>query len=449
MQKSSRNFIVFWVFAILFLAGWYFFWQVKNNKEFGTISKVIGFLPMDELKKAKFKTMASFAEYLFAKDGEEKTFMLLFQNNMELRPGGGYIGSFGILKMQDGQVKELATHDLSNFDGRVPNGVMPPYPIKETLNVKDWKLRDSNFSPDFPANAQKAGEFYRMGQGQENFAGIVAINSNVLTSFLSVTGPVEIPGYPGTYDSESAVLNLEYQVEQGSYQQGIERGDRKNVMNLLAQEIKKKVFTLNMGDKIKLAEIILDDLNRKDIQLYFKDAALESQAQVAQWDGGVDRIWPSDYLMLVDANMGSLKSDYYIHRSFDYTIDLSGDTPMADLKITYNHTAKEKSWMTKDYLDYLRVYVPNGSWLTGTKNVGDKKFGNELGKKYFGTLVSVPLGQTKTIEFFYTLPQSAVSNYDFLIQKQSGSGDVHGQVTVIYKSQKRWSIKLIFRRIGS
>ncbi len=115
MQKSSRNFIVFWVFAILFLAGWYFFWQVKNNKEFGTISKVIGFLPMDELKKAKFKTMASFAEYLFAKDGEEKTFMLLFQNNMELRPGGGYIGSFGILKMQDGQVKELATHDLSNF----------------------------------------------------------------------------------------------------------------------------------------------------------------------------------------------------------------------------------------------------------------------------------------------------------------------------------------------
>ncbi len=314
---------------------------------------------------------------------------------------------------------------------------MPPYPIKETLNVKDWKLRDSNFSPDFPANAQKAGEFYRMGQGQENFAGIVAINSNVLTSFLSVTGPVEIPGYPGTYDSESAVLNLEYQVEQGSYQQGIERGDRKNVMNLLAQEIKKKVFTLNMGDKIKLAEIILDDLNRKDIQLYFKDAALESQAQVAQWDGGVDRIWPSDYLMLVDANMGSLKSDYYIHRSFDYTIDLSGDTPMADLKITYNHTAKEKSWMTKDYLDYLRVYVPNGSWLTGTKNVGDKKFGNELGKKYFGTLVSVPLGQTKTIEFFYTLPQSAVSNYDFLIQKQSGSGDVHGQVTVIYKSQKK------------
>jgi hypothetical protein len=442
MQKSNRNFILFWVFSILFLVGWYFFWQVKNNKEFGTMSAVIDFLPTSELKKAKFKTMASFAEYLFEKDGEEKTFLLLFQNNMELRPGGGYIGSFGILKMQDGSVKELQTHDLSNFDGRVPNGITPPYPIKETLRVSDWKLRDSNFSPDFPTNAGKAEEFYHLGQGQENFVGVVAINSNVLISFLKVTGPVEVPGYPGTYDSENAVLNLEHQVEQGFYKQGIKLGERKGVMNLLAEEIKKKVFALSMRDKIKLAEIILDDLNRKDIQLYFKDENLERQAQNAQWDGSVDKNWSQDYLMLVDANMGALKSDYYMRRSFSYTVDLSGDVPTANLKITYNHSAKQKDWMTKDYLTYLRVYTPNGSWLTETKNLGEKKFGDDLGKKYFGTIVGVPLGQTKTLEFSYTLPQSAVENYDLLIQRQSGSGDVKGEVTVTYKSQKKMTYQI-------
>ena len=437
MQKSNRNFILFWIFSILFLVGWYFYWQVKNNKEFGTMSAVIDFLPMNELKKAKFKTMAGFAEYLFAKDGEEKTFMLLFQNNMELRPGGGYIGSFGVLKMQDGKVLDLSTHDLSNFDGRVPNGIAPPYPIKETLRVSDWKLRDSNFSPDFLENTKKADEFYRLGQGQEDFAGIVAINSNVLTSFLKVTGPVEIPGYPGTYDSENAVLDLEYQVEQGAYKQGIERGERKSIMNLLAKEIQKKVFTLSMSEKIKLAEIILDDLNRKDIQLYFKDDKLERQAQLAQWDGSVDKNWSEDYLMLVDANMGSLKSDYYMRRSFNYTVDLSGDVPRANLKVTYNHTGKEKNWMTKDYLTYLRVYAPKSSWLTDSKNLGEKRFGDDLGKKYFGTLVGVPLGQTKTIEFFYDLPRAAVENYDLLIQRQSGSGEVKGEVIIIYKSQKK------------
>lgn len=437
MQKTNRNFIFFWIFAIIFLAGWYLFWQVRNNQEFQTIGSAIDFLPINELQKEKYKTMASFAEYLFEKDGEEKKFMLLFQNDMELRPGGGYIGTFGILKMQDGQVKELQMHDLSNFDGRIPDTIAPPYPMKEMLRINSWKLRDSNYSPDFPENAKKAEEFYRMGQGQEDLAGVIAINSNVLTSFLKITGPVEIEGYPGTYDSENAILNLEYQVEQGYAKQGIERGERKSVMKLLAQEIEKKVFALNFSQKLKLAEIILEDLNRKDIQLYFKDEVLEEKARLAGWDGSVDKNWSYDYLMMVDANLGALKSDYYMKRSFSYIVDLSGETPRADLKISYNHTAKEKDWMTKDYLTYLRVYVPKNSWLTETKNLDEKRFGEELNKKYFGSLFGVPLGQTKTVEFFYNLPRGIAENYDLLIQKQSGSGAVAGEVVVIDKKQNK------------
>ncbi|MFZ2193240.1 MAG: DUF4012 domain-containing protein [Candidatus Moraniibacteriota bacterium] len=437
-KKYSKKFwIIFWSISVIFLTGWCFFWQIRNTTNFGLINSVIDFLPIDELKKAKFKTMSSFAEYLFQKDGKEKTFMLLFQNNMELRPGGGYIGSFGILKMKDGQILELQTHDLSNFDGRIPDDVLPPYPIKETLRVSSWKLRDSNWSPDFLENAKKAEEFYKMGQGQENFDGIIAINSNVLTSFLKVTGPIEIEGFPGTYDSEDAVLTLEHQVEQGYINQGIKEGERKSVMNLLAKEIQNKVFSMSISQKIKLAEVILDDLNRKDIQLYFKDVELENQAKKAEWDGSVRKNWTSDYLMMVDANMGAWKSDYYMRRSFVYTVDLSGDMPKASLKITYQHTAKEKDWMTKDYLTYLRVYTPKGSWLTDSKDLGEKKFGEDLEKKFVGTLVGVPLGQTKTIEFYYTLPQNAVENYDLLIQRQSGSGDVKGEIIIIYKSQNK------------
>ena len=443
---SKKFWIIFWSLSIVFLTGWYFFWQIKNDTSFGMINSVIDFLPINELKKAKFKTMSSFAEYLFQKNGEEKVFMLLFQNNMELRPGGGYIGSFGVLKIKDGKVLELQTHDLSNFDGRVPDGIVPPYPIEETLHVSSWKLRDSNWSPDFLENAKKVEEFYKMGQGQEEFDGIIAINSNVLTSFLKVTGPIELEGFPGTYDSESAVLKLEHQVEKGYVDQGIEIGERKSMMNLLAREIEKKVFTLNISQKIKLAEVVLDDLNRKDIQLYFKDADLEEKAREAAWDGGVKKNWSGDYLMLVDANMGAWKSDYYMRRSFKYTVDLSGEIPRANLKITYQHTAKEKDWMTKDYLTYLRVYTPKGSWLTDSKDLGEKRFGEDLEKKFVGTLVGVPLGQTKTIEFSYDLPQSAVENYDLLIQRQSGSGDVSGEVSVLYKSQNKVTYQVDLNR---
>ena len=432
ITRKDRNFIIFWVLAILFLAGWYLFWQIRDNRNFGPLQTALDMLPMDASKKEEYRTVMDFAQYLLKKDGQEKTFLILFQNNMELRPGGGYIGSFGILKMKDGKVLEMQTHDLSNFDGRVPDGIEPPYPMKETLHINSWKMRDSNFSPDFSVNARKAEEFYHLGQGGETFDGIVAVNTNVLTSFLKVTGPIELEGYSGTYDSESAILALEYQVEKGYMDQNIAKGDRKNVLNILAQEIIKRIFMLNVSDRIKLAEIILEDLNHKDIQLYFKDDSLQAQVEKAGWDGKLKIAWPNDYLMMVDANLGAYKSDYYIRRNFDYTIDLSGNTPKADLKITYQHTAKQKDWMTRDYLSYLRVYVPKNSWLESSVNIGEKRFGDESGKKYFGSIVTVPLGTTKTVEYIYTLDKNVLSkNYDLLIQKQSGSGAVTGKVTVI------------------
>lgn len=445
ITKKDRNFVLFWLLAGVFLVGWYFFWQLKNERNFASLERAVAILPMDELKKEEYRTIVRFMDYFLEKDGVEKTFLILFQNDMELRPGGGYIGSFGILKIKDGEVVAINTHDLSNFDGRIPDGIEPPYPMKETLRIDSWKMRDSNYSPDFLTNAQKAEEFYYLGQGEEAFAGIIAINSKVLTSFLQVTGPITLEGYPGTYGDEDSVLALEYQVEKGYVEQKIAKGDRKEVLNVLAQEIISRVFQLTISERLKLVRIILEDLNKKDIQLYFKDADLQAQAEKANWSGKVDQEWRGDYLMLVDANLGAYKSDYYIERSFEYSVDLSQTAPKAKLKITYRHTAKEKDWMTRDYLSYLRVYVPEETWLKSSGDLSGARFGKELGKKYFGFLVKVPLDSEKTVEYEYVVDEKILaSEYDLLIQKQSGSGEVQGKVKIINRdgSQKEYAIDL-------
>ena len=234
--------------------------------------------------------------------------------------------------------------------------------MEETLGVHSWKLRDSNFSPDFETNAQKAIEFYKMGQGTENFDGVIGVTSDVLTSLLKITGPISIEGYPGTYDSGNAIISLEYQVEEAYTDQGIEKQDRKEIMNELFKEIMNRVVNLKTAQKLDLLESLITNLNQKDIQLYFNDPILENRADLAGWSGKVDDRWNNDYLEVVDANVGAFKSDYYVKRSIDYTVDLEGDRPTADLKITYNHTAVQKDWMTTNYRTYLRVYVPAGSF---------------------------------------------------------------------------------------
>jgi hypothetical protein len=267
---------------------------------------------------------------------------------------------------------------------------------------------------------------------------------------LKVTGPIEVPGFPGTYSSETAVVDLEYQVEQGAYKQGIERGERKSVLNLLGQAIVKKISSLNLSDKAKLAGIILEDLKNKDIQLYFKDAEMQKQAVSAGWAGLVDQGWDKDYLMVVDSNMGALKSDRAIQRSIDYTADFSKEVPEAVLKITYTHTAKAKDWMTKNYLTFLRAYTPAGSWMTSYANADKPVFAEDLGKKSIGFLMGLDLGQTKTVEIKYNIsPKISAENYQLKIQKQSGLGEIPVKVTVIGKDgqSKEYSFQLVAEKI--
>ncbi len=423
-KHSTKFWIIFWLISVIFLVVFFIFSEIKNRG----LGKLADNFPFSEEKQA----LAHLTDYFLKDSQKEKIFLILFQNNMELRPGGGFIGSFGILKIKNEKIEELQIHDLTNFDAGFRSKMIPPYPIEEILHTQNWKMRDSNFSPDFLENAQKAEEFYRLGGGQEKLDGVVGLTTDVLTSFLKTTGPVEINGYPGTYADENAVIALEYQVEKAYAEQGIKKEARKSIMNDLAKEIIDKVSKFDNWQKAKLLKTILVDLKNKDIQLYFKDAEIQKQIEKANWGGRVDENWKGNYLLLVDANLASYKSDYHIQRSVEYAVDFSSGNPEAILKITYNHTAEEKDWMTKNYLTYLRVYVPGGSWFISGKNFDDPHFGDEFGKKYFGSLVSVPLGTTKTVEVRYFLPAELKNKHlDFKIQKQAGTKDVFYNVNII------------------
>lgn len=435
---SKKHPILFWTLfsalAALFLAGWFVYWEAKHQG-LGSLSGIMDKLPVSRDLKGDAAAVGFLADSVMDTGGEERVYLVLFQNNLEIRPGGGFIGSFGILKVRDGQVTEFSNHDSGIFDGRIPDTVSPPYPMKETLNIPSWKLRDSNWEPDFPTNAKKAVEFYELGQGGEKFDGIVGITTDVLTSFLSVTGPIEVPGYPGTYSAENAVIDLEYQVEKGYADQGIAVGERKSVMGILGDAVLARVRELSPQDLFRLFQVVLDDLDRKDIQLYFTDAELQAQVVSAGWAGAFDGAWPDDFLMAVDANLNSWKSDAVVERSLSYEIDLSTETPKARATVRYEHTGKVRDFMTKDYQTFLRLYVPEGSWLRSVSgNAKDPVFGDFMGKKYFGVLVHVPLGTSKDVSFEYDLPKDIDRDlYDLKIGKQAGLRGVPVTITVIGK----------------
>ena len=190
-----------------------------------------------------------------------------------------------------------------------------------------------------------------------------------------------------------------------------------------------KIFSA--GNITKLADFAHQQIGKKNIMLNFTDPELQKIVESVHWDGAVAKDWDGDFLMAVDANMGALKSDYYVKRSMEYDVDLTRQKPLVTLKILYQHTAKYGDWRTSDYHSYLRVYVPEGANLLDRKMVGYPNIQNEFGKTYFGFKVDVLInGQTEAL-ITYELPERFSSeDYKLLIQKQSGVGDVPVKVRI-------------------
>jgi hypothetical protein len=434
-MKKSRSWtfwILFWIIAVILLIGWFFFWQWKN-KGYEGLNPLVNILPVNQEIKTDMQALTRVADAMLVKDGRERVYLILLQNNTELRPGGGYIGSFAILKMRDGHVTDFAVHDTNIFDGREPKTIEPPYPMRETLRVTAWQMRDSNWSPDFPTNALKAEEMYHLGDGGEHFDGIFGVTTNLLTSILKLTGPITPEGYDKTFTAETAVDDLEYQVEQQWWKDGESLGTRKQIIRTLGDSILAKAKGFGLKEKQALFETFLANLHQKDIQVYFKDEALQNEINKAGWSGRVDTSWTEDYLSVVDANLSALKTDRLMDRHIDYTVDMTGSDTRATVAITYKNNGTQKDWRTSDYQSFVRVYAPDGSWLDSvTGAVTQPVFGTELSKKYFGALIQVPLGSEKTVTFKYTLPKTVTREYyDLKLDKQAGVNNTTASIHIL------------------
>ncbi len=395
------------------------------------IDKFSGLLLIKEDSKKEIAALDKLVEEFAKKDGQNRTFLILLQNNMELRPGGGFLGQHAVIKVKDGEIISTFIEDSNLLDQRITAKIPAPYPFKKMMGTKKWKFRDSNFSPDFPENAEKAKYFYRLSGRDGDFDGVIAVNSDVLSDILELVGPISVPGYAGVYDSQNVVLKLEEQVEKPYLMNSdLDTQNRKDIIKKMAPIIINKA--LSLGNITKLAELGRKEMQNKNIMLYFKDPVLQELADSVYWSGRVSKDWGSDYLMLVDANMGALKTDYYMKREISYEINLTGEKPIATLYYTYKNTAPRGDWRTSDYHSYLRVYVPEGSTLLEREMVSYPNVKNDLGKTYFGFTAHTLIGSETKARIKYELPPSInKNNYSLLIQKQSGTGDIPVKVKII------------------
>ena len=431
LSERKKPFIILIVILVIGLSFFFYFKKNKINlaiRSLMTISKAYELLINEGDLKKELEVVNKLVTTLTKSDDVERAFLILLQNNMELRPGGGFLGQYAILKLKNGQVTSTFVEDANILDQKITANVATPYPFKRLLKLKNWKFRDSNFSPDFPTNVDKAKYFYRLAGRGSNFDGVIAINATVLNDLLALTGPITVLGIE--FNSQNAVLKLEEVVEKiYILNPDLDTQNRKDIMKKMAPIIIDKLATI--GNVFKLADFFHKEMQKKNVMVNFNDTNLQSLIESVCWGGKVAESWGSDYFMLVDANMGALKTDYYMKREISYDVDLTLEKPTVTVNILYKNTAPYGDWRTSDYHGYLRIYAPKGSKFLERKMIGYPYIRQELGKTFFGMKIDVVMGKEVNAMLKYELPDNFnKDNYRLLVQKQSGVDDTPIKINI-------------------
>lgn len=373
---------------------------------------------------------------------DTKTYLLIFQNDKELRPTGGFMTSVAYVTFSKGQFTVHDQGDIYSIDKNKAYKAIPT-PIKKYLNVPQWNMRDTNFSPDF-VQSMADFEYYYQKMGDRPIDGIIALDTQFVEGLMQVTGPISVKGYKQPFSAQPINVNgtkvpqVVYQLELVAEKSG-GGSDRKDIIGDLMQEIIKKVLTEPPTKWPSYLAMLQQQGQEKNILMYFHDTKAQQLAEDNNFAGRiVDAKEGQDYLHINDANLAGLKSNFYLTQAAKRDITIDGDgTVHEKLSITYKNTGKFDGWINATARNYTRVYVPKGSKLVKSSG-GDQKVttSSDLDKTVFDNFVTVKPLQSRVVTFEYTLPfKISNGNYSSLIQKQPGAQNWTYMVAVNGQSQ--------------
>jgi hypothetical protein len=398
-----------------------------------------------------------------------QTYLILLQNEDELRPTGGYLTAAGSAVVMNGKLISMNIVSSELIDDLSKPYPIPPRQFKEFMNIDMFLFRDSNWFTNFPTTASWTEYFYSYSHAS-SADGTIAVDMHTITRLLETLGPIHIENvsYPITHEN---VLDYMRSAEEKRPEGVTGKWDRKQFISRLAEPLLKKILDARGQTWTKLLPVMIELLDEKHILLQIDDEEGTTFLERRNWDGAVRIPHDSDFLMTVDTNMGYNKSNAVMEMSFDYNVNLA--TPASPRGLLVVHQINQSIAdipcepfstfrffvhstlpgeipnpvynIDECHWGYLRVYAPQGTKLLHSNPheipAESTMLGEDIpartddlgsedipGAQVFGMMVLTPTRHSTTTEFQYNLPPNVVTKnsennswaYHLKVQKQPG-----------------------------
>jgi hypothetical protein len=366
-----------------------------------------------------------------------KTYAIFFGNNHELRPGGGFIGSFALVKFHKLKLTEMKIYDVYDADGQLKARVAPPEPISRYLGQPFFFLRDSAFTADFPTNTLTAEDFINKELGVSSIDGAFMLTFSAIEQIIGAIGPIYIPDYQTQVDYENVYYKMQKYIEEDSFP-GSTR--KKDFIDSLVAEIMQRLS--EPKDAVKILLTLRSSFDRKFASAYFKDDTLQSILDKYHWSGrqlspdciGVDSIQKdtcvANYIYPVEANLGVNKANAFMKRHYTLSTKvLSDGTIESVFEVYFINESKKNIFPGGLYKNYYQLYLPPKTQilsLTIDDSITSKYETEESNYTRFAYLLEIPESTKRKLRLVYRLDRKLsrrVSTLQTIIQKQIGLPD--------------------------
>jgi len=393
---------------------------------------------------ADSKPLMEVAPYLLGMD-DTRTYMLIFQNDKELRPTGGFITAYSIMDVRNGKMEPVASSDIYHLDDNYVPQIEAPRPMVDYLKgiykmSPNFRLRDMNWSPDYKVAMDMFSEEIKEA-GVTDIDGIIAVDTYVVVYLLDVLGQIGVPGF-GNFSTEiderCNCPQVIYELESFADVEGpivwsendpdlivfapANYDNRKKIVGPLMNSVIRNALG---QEKERLPDLFMAGwkmIMEKHLLVYMFDENAQRGVESFNIAGRIEG-YDGDYLHISDANLGGRKSNLYVTQEVAQKVEMAKDGSVTKtLTITYKNPQEYDGWLNSVLPNWTRVYVPDGSELIdseGFEDVGETY--TELGKTVFSGGFELRPQGVKKIVLTYKLPFKVDKNYNLLIQKQPGT----------------------------
>ena len=393
----------------------------------------------------------------------ERKYLILLQNNDEIRPTWGFIWSIWMVKVYKWKILELDFQDTYAFEWDINKVYLDKIPSPKWIDrvTKFLWFRDANYKIDF-SDSSKEIKFFTDKIDAE-IDGIIYMNQSVVLDLLKVTWDLQ--------------MNIHYTWD--NITQSVGEQNFSEIISTLVEAKTSKIWTLwtpkkilfdfsevlfselkNQGKYSEYMKVLINNITSRDLVInsFHPD---ENSLIWKLWLNGDVSYWDTlDYTYPVYTSIWWWKTDRYYKREYkkivNTNIDCSIDTK---LEITWFHLFTKKKedeilelmrkynvtdknilfiqWKT-DNKSYVRVLLPKNAIIEKNKNISISELDNhQLVEFYTNTRRLEKVSQVIN----YTLPNKSCEEYSFKLYKQPGIRSYDIQVEKDWYLDKKYWIE--------